>query len=199
MASRSIEVSCRALTKMQLHAAKYPHCGVNGVLLACKQQFVQDKVLNFVDAIPLFHQTLQLTPMLEVALLNIDLYCDAHGLYIAGYYEAPKYLKHDQEVPGIFTCRAADKLKENFGDSVMVVLNNKEVPFNKSVKFYEQSSDRKWKPRSAEVLFEDGIEDTIQDFLDRSVHKDIVDYDGHLDDVSLDWLNNDLNQLILMK
>lgn len=192
-------MSCRALTKLQLHAAKYPHCGVNGVLLACKQEFIEDKVLHFVDAVPLFHQALQLTPMLEVALLNIDLYCESNGLYVAGYYEAPKYLKQDKEIPGIFTCRVADKLKENFGESILVMLDNSAVPFNKSLKLYEQSSDRKWKSRPADVEFEDGSEDIINDLLARHVHKEVIDYDDHLDDVSTHWLNRDVNQLIAMK
>nr|XP_039248003.1 ER membrane protein complex subunit 8/9 homolog [Styela clava] len=199
MASRTIEVSCKALTKIQLHAAKYPHCGVNGVLLACKHSFTESKILNFVDAVPLFHQALQLTPMLEIALMNIDSYCSSHGLYIAGYYQAPKYLKKNNDSPGIFTCRIADKVKENFGESVLVIIDNLEVPNNKSLKFYERASDAKWKPRQSSVSFEDGSEDALQDFLDRNVHKDLVDFDNHLDDISLHWLNHDINQLIVMK
>lgn len=86
MASRNIEVSSLAVTKIQLHAAKFLHCSINGVLLACKQQFQEEKIIHFVDAIPLFHQNLHLTPMLEVALSNVESYICARDLYIAGYY-----------------------------------------------------------------------------------------------------------------
>lgn len=198
MASRNIEVSNKAFTKIQLHAAKYPHCGVNGVLLACKHTFGKTKALHFVDVVPLFHQALQLTPMLEIALINIDSYCSSQDLYIAGYYEAPKHLKKS-ELPGIFTSKIADKVKENFGESILVMIDNFKVPHSKSLKFYEKSPDGKWKPHQSDVTFEEGSDETLQDFLNKNVHKDLVDFDNHLDDISFHWLNHDINQLIVMK
>ena len=57
-----------AYVKPVLHAAKYPHCSVNGLLLGERQKHKEDKLLKLVDAIPLFHASLTLTPMMEVAL-----------------------------------------------------------------------------------------------------------------------------------
>ena len=45
----------RAYTKMILHAAKYPHCATNGLLLAQAQKDSR-KCLTLTDCIPLFHQ-----------------------------------------------------------------------------------------------------------------------------------------------
>lgn len=57
---------------MLLHAAKYPHCAVNGLFVAEKQKEKKKDSHNVpvlcVDCIPLFHGTLALAPMLEVAL-----------------------------------------------------------------------------------------------------------------------------------
>lgn len=58
---------------MLLHAAKYPQCAVNGLLVAEKHK---DKKRDgpgglsvlCVDCVPLFHGSLALAPMLEVAL-----------------------------------------------------------------------------------------------------------------------------------
>jgi hypothetical protein len=66
-----VEVSTRAYSKLFLHASKYPHCSVNGVLLAEKPKQKETKTLKFVDCIPLFHLSLSLAPMLEVALTQV--------------------------------------------------------------------------------------------------------------------------------
>jgi hypothetical protein len=62
----------KAYVKPLLHAAKYPHCAVNGVLLAEQQKHKEDKVLKLVDAVPLLHTSLTLTPMIEVALCMVS-------------------------------------------------------------------------------------------------------------------------------
>lgn len=63
-----VTLSSRAYIKMMLHVAKYPHLACNGVLLASKEK---SKNLIIVDAIPLFHQCLYVTPMSEIALLQV--------------------------------------------------------------------------------------------------------------------------------
>ena len=68
-----ITVNMRAYCKLLLHAAKYPHCSVNGVLLAEEVKSKDGRSLRFVDCIPLFHVTLGLSPMLETALLQVFL------------------------------------------------------------------------------------------------------------------------------
>ncbi len=47
--------SSRAYCKMVLHAAKYPHCAISGILLS-PQKEDRDIV---VDSVPLFHQVSQ--------------------------------------------------------------------------------------------------------------------------------------------
>ena len=69
-----LKFSARAYCKMMLHAAKYPHCAINGVLLAEEQKSKEDKKgrgLFICDAIPLFHHCLHVTPMAEVALTQV--------------------------------------------------------------------------------------------------------------------------------
>lgn len=71
-----IQLTSQAYCKMLLHAAKYPHYAVNGLLVAEKTKEKKkdghsDPVLC-VDCVPLFHGTLALAPMLEVALTLVS-------------------------------------------------------------------------------------------------------------------------------
>ena len=100
----SVVVSNQAFAKLQLHAAKYPHLCINGILLACKDTLANEDTLLIMDAIPLFHQCLELTLMLEAALTSVDAYCKQEGLQIAGYYEAPEHLEAKVE-PSMFACK----------------------------------------------------------------------------------------------
>lgn len=68
--SGDISLGCSALTKMLLHAARYPHSAVSGVVLA-QGKGGDSSNMVLVDAVPLFHLQLGLAPMLEVALTRV--------------------------------------------------------------------------------------------------------------------------------
>ena len=58
-----------AFSKIVMHAAKYPHCAVNGVLLGTKTKGSETSIIS--DSVPLFHINLTLLPPLEVALSQV--------------------------------------------------------------------------------------------------------------------------------
>lgn len=66
-------LSAQAYCKMMLHAAKYPHCAINGLLLA-KPKSKGDKSADWQieDAMPLFHLCLHVSPMAEIALNMVN-------------------------------------------------------------------------------------------------------------------------------
>ena len=66
-----VSLAAQAYAKIVLHASKYPHCAVNGVLLAEDGKKKESRSVHFVDTVPFFHQTLTLAPMLEVALTQV--------------------------------------------------------------------------------------------------------------------------------
>lgn len=73
-----MKLTTQAYCKMVLHGAKYPHCAVNGLLVAERPSGAPRRDQTgppslFVDCIPLFHGTLALAPMLEVALTLVRL------------------------------------------------------------------------------------------------------------------------------
>lgn len=83
-----IQLTSQAYCKMLLHAAKYPHYAVNGLLVAEKTKDKKkdghsDPVLC-VDCVPLFHGTLALAPMLEVALTLVSIWQLTRALRLVG-------------------------------------------------------------------------------------------------------------------
>ena len=73
----SYSVLHQAYVKIALHAAKYPHKHVNGVLLGESK----GAVVNIVDAIPLLHHWTSLSPCMEIGL---DLVCLPYTMNIRG-------------------------------------------------------------------------------------------------------------------
>ncbi|KAK6630918.1 hypothetical protein RUM44_003090 [Polyplax serrata] len=197
-----ISFSPRAYGKMILHCAKYPHCAVNGVLLAENSKskaLKNDGSLHFVDAIPLFHICLHLSPMYEVALTQIDQMATAKGLVIAGYYIANENFRDTSSETGH---RVADRIAENFSSACLVVIENKKFPScygdvpKELPLIISQYSDGKWKTKeksSIEVSY-NTLWRTSQLMVNKA--NDIVDFDNHLDDISQDWWNSSLNHEI---
>ena len=74
--SADISLSCPALAKILLHAARYSQTAVSGVVLAPARgggggDGTTPSTVMLVDAVPLFHLNLSLAPMLEVALTQV--------------------------------------------------------------------------------------------------------------------------------
>lgn len=65
-----VKFSALAYCKLILHAVKYPHASVNGVLLASENSKRGDSML-IEDIVPLFHSALTLAPMAEIALQQV--------------------------------------------------------------------------------------------------------------------------------
>ena len=90
-----VAINKLAYCKLFLHLAKYPHSSCNGLLLSQKTT-TSGATLSYVDCIPLFHSSLSLAPSLEIALFQIDSYCQANNFEIAGYYQATENI-HDNQ------------------------------------------------------------------------------------------------------
>ncbi|KAM8712469.1 hypothetical protein ACLKA7_012909 [Drosophila subpalustris] len=190
------ELSETAYTKIIFHAAKYPHQAVNGLLLA-EKKVGKSSVVQIIDAIPLFHQCLHVTPMAEIALMQIDSYADSKGLAIAGYYAAPENF-YDNQIEKAPAAKIADKIQENFKNACFVVVDNKLVTLEHSrsaVQVYGYSNDlnrwskaKYWLTQSSQTL------EGVSLLLKRGAMRDVVDFDNHLDNPENDWTNQFLNQ-----
>lgn len=69
-----VSLETKAYAKIILHAAKYRHCAVNGVLLADASKIrdgAKNQDLDIIDTIPLFHHSHYVSPMAEIALTQV--------------------------------------------------------------------------------------------------------------------------------
>uniref|UniRef100_X1Z8H4 MPN domain-containing protein n=1 Tax=Capitella teleta TaxID=283909 RepID=X1Z8H4_CAPTE len=192
-------VSSRAYCKMVLHAAKYPHCAVNGVLLAEKRQSGEMKTIDLIDAIPLFHLSLSLAPMMEVALIQIEEYCKKADLVIAGYYHANEL--HEESSPKIIAKRIASKIHENSSgviDACLLMIDNSRISVNATEEFYDiyLYNNSEWKLKETKDTLMEGALEAAASLLHSKAQSDLTDFDNHLDNITLDWTNPAINEII---
>ncbi|KAK3576376.1 hypothetical protein CHS0354_018924 [Potamilus streckersoni] len=190
-----ILINVQAYAKLTLHAAKYPHCAVNGVLLAEDSKSKDRKTIRFVDCIPLFHLSLSLAPMLESALLQIDAYCKSKGLIIGGYYQANEHYE-DNELNNIAKS-VGKKIQDCFPDACVFMIENNKVSVESQSEVYKTYvyKDPNWVKYDQRTVEEEAISIT-NSLLQGGVHRELIDFDSHLDDVSNDWRNLTVNENI---
>ncbi|XP_038105437.1 ER membrane protein complex subunit 8/9 homolog [Culex quinquefasciatus] len=194
-----VNFSARAYCKIMLHAAKYPHLAVNGLLLGAKGS--DQKV---VDVVPLFHQCLHVTPMAEIALIQVEAKATQQGLHILGYYAAAEnfYDNHLEKAPG---ARLADKIAENVsGSAVFAVVDNRALSINMNYAALKvwQSKESRWAKARCVVEDAKNTFDAVSNLLQRGAMRELVDFDNYLDNTENDWsnehFNRDLPQLLAM-
>lgn len=214
-----VEFEPRAYSKMILHTAKYPHCAVTGLLLASGGRKSSGQIV-LTDCIPLFHQSEGLTPMVEVALAQVEARCARGGQHhIAGFYHANRSMKDSSQVD-IFSQRIADKIAENCvgGRAVLVTVDNRKLSLileSHALIVQQWSSSTgaasitergnldviggsgKWRHCATKNV---GVsEETLaltSDLVGRKVYKEVADFDNHLDDITQDYLNVQMNMVI---
>ncbi|KAJ1733368.1 hypothetical protein LPJ61_001591 [Coemansia biformis] len=191
-------VSLQAYAKAVLHCAKYPWAAVHGLFLTEER----GGKIRHVDAVPLAHTWTELTPMFDVALQQVQLFAKAKGLSVGGYYVAYEDPDATQlSAAGALLARAVLALNEN---AVAFVVDAKRLGPESSkpglVPFV--NVDSQWKRQqtafaggkgAAEAVF--SLENSrvlaathrlVAERAEIAVH----DFDEHLADVSLDWLQN---------
>jgi len=198
MGEPELEVSTRAYCKMIMHSAKYPSSAINGVLLS-KRDSVKAGARTIHDCIPLFHMGHGLAPMVEVALAQVDSQCEESGLVISGFYHAHDNLR-DNHVD-VFSQKIADKIAENQPGTLLVTIDSKKLSANieSPSLIVQQHSDGKWRPRDKSQVRLEHDEVTLacaSALVHKKIYRDLVDFDTHLDDLSMDYLNVELNMEI---
>lgn len=202
--------SVEAYKKVLFHCFKHPTQAVSGFLIGRRVPEKGEDACFIVDAIPLFH-TLQMTsphPMLEVAYMQVSAYARTKGLILLGHYAANERL--DEPTTSHTTQRVLDMLVERLPtsgavlvawqvDNRLVTPHGKEIAVKQSV--YMTGGDAKQEPVSfgtwnshtlstektvsvAEVL------ETVGNEVDAFAHCQLVDFDEHLEDVRLNYLEN---------
>jgi len=203
----AVSMSAVAYAKMILHSCKYVSSAVSGVLLGS----LDGDVVAVEDAVPLFHATLNLVPMLEIALLQLDQYCKSKGLAIVGYYQGNEGLTSNSM--DAVASNIGDKIRAKFPNAFVLVIDNTKIhpdlireQLACKVYFPDPKSDNQWRLRSDKSLpatsgegSDAAVGSSIElaakakqataNLVQAEAHVKLVDFDAHLDDVALDWMN----------
>lgn len=197
-----------AYIKALLHAFKHPSEAVCGLLLGK----LEGNELFVTDCIPLFHMNSTLLPMLDVAFLQAQAYCEGNDIQIVGYYAANEGL--DDDKVSEHSCQVASRVKDGFKNAVhWQLINKKLTPKTDSLAITVCTSAGKDKPWAAatdaavsrvdfvqgsgggtltpEAVFA-GVRAAIKGF----VFKAVADFDDHLEDMGQDIFNAGLDAKI---
>jgi len=191
-------MSTRAYCKMIMHSAKFPSSNISGVLVSKKEQFKTGGKIVYADCIPLFHMNFGLAPMIEVALAQVESQCREEGLVISGFYHAHNNLR-DTHVD-VFSQKVADKIAENQPGTLLVTIDSKRLSLKieSHALIVQQNIEGKWRSRERDSL---RLENDItlhcaSALVKKKIYSCLVDFDNHLDDVTQDYLNVELNMEI---
>ncbi|KAI7906968.1 uncharacterized protein BX663DRAFT_548067 [Cokeromyces recurvatus] len=179
-----------------LHAAKYPASDVCGALLGKNTA----NGLEVQTAVPFFHNWTTLTPMLEIALKQTDLYAKKNNLAIIGWYHGNARLE-DDTLPERSIKVAETIKKNNDGKAIIFLLDNKRFlkldEDETAIMPYVNTTDNQWKKikepfkaTKSEIEFnENDTYSKVRGLFNSSAYNRIYDFDEHLEDVSLNWLD----------
>lgn len=83
------QISTIAYCKIALHAVKFPHCSVHGLLVGRVSGGGENGApeVTVTDAFPIFH-SIVVAPPLEIALIHVEQWCSENGVKIVGSYYA---------------------------------------------------------------------------------------------------------------
>ena len=186
-------VGTPAYLKVMMHAAKHPHCAVNGLLLGSGG----GATVRVVDAVPLFHQH-TLGPMLEAATLIVEKYCEEEAttghygakVQIVGYYHANERVDDTERKPLVRQIHA--KVNDNFPGAVLLMVNNAALASGTSVAldaFHKGGGGDEDLSACSVALEDPGCMELLTSSLVDGAEAQVVDFDEHFFDVSNDWRN----------
>ncbi|ORX72018.1 UPF0172-domain-containing protein [Linderina pennispora] len=193
-------VSTRAYAKAILHCAKFPSETVHGLLLTEKK----DGKIRIVDAVPVSHNWTQLTPMFDVALQQVRIYAKSQQLAVGGYYVAYEDPTDVQlSASGALLAKAVVSANE---DAVAFVIDAKNLSPEASKAAFVPFvySEAQWKEQSGAfgdtvvkgskgasfVLENMQVLATTKKLVAERAEIGLVDFDEHMDNVTLDWIQN---------
>mmetsp|Transcript_91291 Transcript_91291/g.144261 ORF Transcript_91291/g.144261 Transcript_91291/m.144261 type:complete len:209 (+) Transcript_91291:81-707(+) len=180
-----------AYAKAIMHGCKHASDRVIGVFIGSA---TDPKVVRIVDAIPLFH-THTLAPMLKIAFMLIEKHCMDNQLEILGFYHASP----DGGIDKSPVQPIADKLAANCSNASLWALELQRLAEKKcamvGMHYSSKEGDKDWRAVSPEAI-RVGAEvfEQTERVIAEMKYLDIVDFDEHLTDAKLDWLNSNLFQ-----
>jgi len=119
------------------------------------------------------------------------------GQTICGYYQANENFRDNS--PDFIATRVMEKVCESFPEGCLIMLDNRKITLGCRGTSFEmyQLQDGKFKVVDrANVHLEQGQKtyQVTSSLMQSKLHRELVDFDNHLDNIALDWRNIDLNE-----
>ncbi|EFP86319.2 uncharacterized protein PGTG_12275 [Puccinia graminis f. sp. tritici CRL 75-36-700-3] len=175
--AKSYVIQSLPALKILRHLAKYPHSTVIGLLVGT----IDGDRVTILDAIPLVHHWLDLSPMLEAGLALAKIHVESKNLKLLGTYVA--HSRTDLKSLDIVSQRLNESLQSDSSIALVIdstKLNTTDNPFIP----YTRSKDSEWS-----VLGDKSLQVNVpKDWL--HCEGSIGDFDDHLEDLGVDWLVN---------
>ncbi|KAI0065209.1 UPF0172-domain-containing protein [Artomyces pyxidatus] len=182
-----------AYTKLVLHALKHPHAAVNGVLLGRPASTA--RTVDVVDAIPLQHHWVTLSPAMEMGLEQARSHAASLGLVLVGFYQASDRVS--DTTLSLVGERVASKLKEAFSDAVAVVIGGSRLSVQSGKEHalvpYTAPLNAPFRPvmPSCLSITSDIPARALKLVRAGAVHEQFADFDDYLEtNPKADWLRN---------
>ncbi|WFD22274.1 hypothetical protein MEQU1_000940 [Malassezia equina] len=173
------QMSARAYKKLVFHAAKYPAYTCVGVLVG-----TTDGHYDVQDLVPLAHHWATLSPMTEAGLALVP-HLSASSRKMIGVYEIPERLEQKNVSPT--TTALADKLAKKLGLSPLVLFVHGDKLLESPEKALLASARQTMRvsvPDSATLVPQ------LEKDVDSGKWAALADWDDHLENTTLDWLDN---------
>eukprot|EP00929_Paragymnodinium_shiwhaense_P115481 TRINITY_DN84407_c0_g1_i1.p2 TRINITY_DN84407_c0_g1~~TRINITY_DN84407_c0_g1_i1.p2 ORF type:complete len:194 (+),score=37.76 TRINITY_DN84407_c0_g1_i1:104-685(+) len=185
MSVKTYSFDPKAYAKAVMHCSKHASESVLGVLLGS----ASGSTLTVSDVVPLFH-THSLAPMLKIAFMIIDQHCQSTSDEIVGiYYATPSGNTELTPVKAI-----ADKVASNYaGGASAWGLDAAKVGQDQFAFVGMRHAKDQWSACGADAgaVSQEGLKHTKR-LISEMKYLDVVDFDDHLNNPSLNWLNPDL-------
>ncbi|KAG6819865.1 hypothetical protein H0H93_007850 [Arthromyces matolae] len=225
--SMSYTIADSAYFKIFFHAAKHPHKPVNGVLLGKKVDgvvLIEDAIPllhHWTSLSPMMEIGLDLVCRPDFSLteffsklnptiyvLKANQYSKSVDLTLVGYYQAGQRLDEASLVP--VGEKIVAKLKEGFSDSVAFVIDGDKLGTDEAalIPYTSSSGSTSWRPvandpapftagSSFKFASKDVPRRATALVRDERRHQKFGDFDDHLEDVSIDWLRNRAENIVM--
>ncbi|CAH7676852.1 hypothetical protein BY996DRAFT_4575480 [Phakopsora pachyrhizi] len=178
-----------ASLKALLHAAKYPHSSVIGLLVGKVNK--DEQRTTILDAIPLVHHWVHLSPILEAGVSQADIYARSKGLKILGTYVAHSRVNDNSF--DFISCGLNQSLKSE--SPIGLVIDNQNILSTDQSPFIPYTSENlsDWEQLDRSKF----ISNVPSNWNSIGTSDDLGDFDDHLEDIGIDWLVNPAVKLVL--
>ncbi|ODN90814.1 hypothetical protein L198_06131 [Cryptococcus wingfieldii CBS 7118] len=185
-----------------LHAAAHPSHTTLGLLLSSSS--MSDKEQTIDHAVPVLHNYASLSMVMEAALALVEEWGKGKGKRVVGVYVA----REDGEGLGRVGERILAALRTKWDGAFGLVLDNGRlgsgqfayIPYLSTASGSKAiTSSSPSAPLPFIISSESLPAQLLQLIREKKVHRDVRDFDDHLEDSSIDWLENTTTVSTLQK